>query len=219
MKYREGDETLITVQGNVEGLAKAWLDRESIAGIELEPEKTWSRNWIFADMTLGEHEFRATLMSLEGSILDEDVCYFTLLPACTDLEDTEADVEYIEGDDFASGSIDFFVRDGSTAIVDTEQAGGSGNEILILSGLLIFDFGTSPDGLTLRYGQGTFETPYATLEINGKSWNGGLLDSASGISLGGVKVTAGDGFLKLDGTINSFMIGGNDLAIDDICPE
>ncbi len=157
-------------------------------------------------------------MSPEGSVLDEDTCPFTLLPACIDFEDLPPG-EYDAEQDFFSASVKITVIGGDAVIEDEEMAGGSGQEIFTTYGFFAFDFGLPLDGLTLRYNQGTFATPNATLEINGKQWSGGLLDSADGITLGGVKVAAGDGFLKLDGTINSFMIGGSNLAIDDVCAQ
>jgi DNA-binding IclR family transcriptional regulator len=217
-EYRVGDESRITIQSNVGGPVKVWLDKKSIDSMELKPEETWSRIWIFADMSLGNHEFRAVLMSPEGSVLDEDTCPFTLLPACIDFEDLPPG-EYDAGQDIFSAGVKITLIEGDAVIEDEEMAGGSGQEIFTTYGFFAFDFGLPLDGLTLRYNQVTLETPIATLEINSKQWSGGFLDSADGITLGGVRVTAGDGFLELDGTINSFMIGGSNLAIDDVCPQ
>ena len=157
-------------------------------------------------------------MSSEGSVSDESICSFTLLPACIDFDDLELGEYDVEQEFFFSG-VKITVIEGSVFIGDEEAAGGSGHELGTDSGIVAFEFDLPLDGLTLRYSQGTFETPYAFLEINGQEWGSGRLDDADGITLGGVKVTAGDGVLKLDGTINSFMIGGSDLFIDDVCPE
>ena len=217
-KYREGDETRITVESNVGGPVKVWLDERSIGGLELEPGGTWARDWIFADMSLGEHEFRATLISSEGSVLDESTCSFTLLQACIDFDDLELG-EYDTEQEFFYAGVKITVIEGSVIIGDEEVAGGSGQELGTDSGIVAFEFDPPLDGLTLRYSQRTFETPYTFLEINGKQWGSDRLDDADGITLGGVKVTVYDSVLKLDGTINSFMIGGSDLFIDDVCPE
>jgi hypothetical protein len=159
------------------------------------------------------------LMSADGNTLAEDTCTFTLVPACTDFEDLDLGTEYGGEGSFTSGDIDFLIRKGSVAVVDTRWAGGSGKELYIVNSLLDFDFGYSPNTLTLRYYQSTIETPDATLEINGKTWSSALLSAADGLTIGGVTVSADGGTLQFDGTINSFAIGGSSLYVDDVCPR
>jgi DNA-binding IclR family transcriptional regulator len=216
-EYTHGDESLLTVETNVGGPIKIWLDdRVSIGSAVLGPGEVWDRNWTFTDISPGKHKFRAVLMDSDGSTLAKASCTFTLVPACLDFEDLATD-EYVEGDEFSSAGVKISVIDGEVAVVPGGQVGDSGREIDINDGTLQFHFDRSLGGLSLGYSQVPYVTPIAILEINDDAWGAGLMDSADGEIIGGVTVSAGDGVLRLDGRINSFIIGGTDLYIDDVC--
>jgi hypothetical protein len=218
-EYRAGDESRLTVQSNVGGPVKVWLDRKSIGGVVLKPGETWSRNWIFADMSLGEHEFRATLMSPEGSVLGEDTCPVTLLPTCIDFEDLALDTSYGEGETFTTADVEITVRDGEVAVLSEGRAGGSGNELDISYGEIAFDFGRPLSGLSLNYGEMAIVTPYVIIKINGESGGSVWLKDLDGRTIGDVDISIDDGSLDLDGTINSLSIDATELLlyIDDVC--
>lgn len=113
-----------------------------------------------------------------------------------------------------------------TAVVLTgsEQAGGSGNEMFLDPFNLRFQFplGCIPRYLTLRFcetGVGN-----VNIEINGDFRNVQHLLDLNGTTIGGVRVSVIGrpkdlrGILALHGRIWSFMIGGFELFIDDVCP-
>jgi hypothetical protein len=216
-EYRYGDESLLAAESNTGGPVKIWLDDDfPVGGVELDPGEVWEREWLFTDLAPGEHQFTAVLMSPTGSRLHEAICPFTLSTDCIDFEDLSVDRQYIEGDGFASSDVKITVTDGTVRVEDDGHAGGSGTELNLEEGYLEFHF-RPLKGLTLRYSQEPLVTPFTELVINDKVWNGDLLDTADGEAVGGVSVSAGDGSFQLDGTINSFIIGGSDLYIDDVC--
>jgi hypothetical protein len=216
-EYEYGDETRLLVESNMGGPAKIRLDDEPSFGAVLEPGQVWGKNWGFVDIQSGEHAFTAVLMSPDGARLDEANCSFTLKLSCISFEDLPADAEYIEGDEFASSGVKILVTDGVMHVENSKRAGGSGKEINLENAYLEFHFGRPLDGLDLNYSQEPLVTPFSELMINDDLWNGSLLDSANGEIIGGVGVTAGDGALRLDGAINSFIIAGSDLYIDNVC--
>jgi ribosomal protein L40E len=216
-EYEYGDETHLLVESNMGGPAKIQLDDEPSFGAVLEPGQIWDKSWGFVDIQSGEHAFTAVLMSPDGARLDEAICSFVLSLFCIDFEDLALNQEYIEGDQFASSGVKFLVTDGMMRVEDGGHAGGLGKEINLEEAYLEFHFGRPLDGLELRYSQEPLVTPFSELVINDDFWDGSLLDSADGEAIGRVSVTAGDGILRLDGTINSFIIAGSDLYIDNVC--
>jgi DNA-binding IclR family transcriptional regulator len=216
-EYARGDQARLLVESNVGGPVKVQLDDQPAFGMELEPGQVWETGWEFADVPPGEHALTAVLMSPEGERLDEASCFFAIASPCIDFEDLPVGAEYIEGDTFASSAVKIFVADGVIHVEDERRASGSGKEINMGNAYLEFYFGRPLDGLDLRYGQERTTTPFAELVINDDSWSGSLLDSADGEVIGGVAIAAGGGALRLDGRIDSFIIGGNGLYIDDVC--
>ncbi|MFC2155351.1 hypothetical protein ACFLRB_02520, partial [Acidobacteriota bacterium] len=104
----------------------------------------------------------------------------------------------------------------------TSKAGGTGNEIFLDPFNLRFDFGRPINGLTLRFSEHGIGN--INIEINGDFRNEPHLTDLNGSTIGGVQVTVigGErnqpGILELDGRIESFVIGGFELYIDDVCP-
>jgi hypothetical protein len=105
---------------------------------------------------------------------------------------------------------------GSTR-VSTGSAGGSGNEMFIANTNLNFNFGAPITSLQLTYSKSGGNINF---EVNGDQQNkvdflslpatiGGVTFSTSGTGAAGST-------LSLHGVINSFSIGGQELAIDNV---
>ena len=153
--------------------------------------------------------------------------------ACIDFENLTAGTTFNVGDLFSSGGAiievwDFTWSDGTVtttghALVDNAgMAGGSGNEVNANNVNLYFDFGGLLTGLTLHYGD---HGGNLNIEINGDFVNFGTFADINGSTIGGVSVvatpsgTGGLGTLSLNGEIELFALGGQELWIDDVCPR
>jgi hypothetical protein len=110
---------------------------------------------------------------------------------------------------------------GFAEIQDLGDAGGSGNELMDNNINTRFTFPCEVEYIMLRFGEygGTLN-----IEINGNFVNFDDFQDINGTIIGGVNVNVpvggfGDdqGILELDGKVNSFMIGGQELILDDVC--
>ena len=154
-----------------------------------------------------------------------------LVPASViTFENLTIDDEYYVGDTFVSGGVQitgeefFWLPSGSTvdgfAIVQADgDAGGSGKELYLNNINLSFDFGFAPfEGVSLQYGD---DGGNINLEINGVQHVENSFPSLDGMNIGGVIVTVvedagGKGAIFATGPVNSFSIGGQELAIDNV---
>jgi hypothetical protein len=151
---------------------------------------------------------------------------------CIDFEDLVVGTTYTYGDMFSSGGVPISVQmftfannqqtTGTGALVDNQlRAGGSGNDLNSNNVNLDFAFGGPVNGLNLRFGEfgGNLN-----LEINGDFRNFANFSDINGQTIGGVSVSVVNGLgndqgtLSLSGTINGFVVGGQELWIDDVCP-
>ena len=151
---------------------------------------------------------------------------------CIDFEDLLVGTTYTYGDMFSSGGVPISVQmftfannqqtTGTGALVDNQlRAGGSGNDLSSNNVNLDFAFGGPVNGLNLRFGEfgGNLN-----LEINGDFRNFANFSDINGQTIGGVTVSVVNGLgndqgtLSLSGTINGFVVGGQELWIDDVCP-
>jgi len=152
--------------------------------------------------------------------------------ACIDFENLTVGTTYNVGDLFSSDGAIIEVRDftwgngtatpsGHALVDNSGMAGGSGNEINANNVNLYFDFGGLLTGLSLRYGA---HGGNLNIEINGDFVNFNTMADIDGGAIGGVNVTVvpsgtgGLGTLRLDGEIELFAIGGQELWIDHVCP-
>ncbi len=111
---------------------------------------------------------------------------------------------------------------GEGVIENGGMAGGSGKDLGTNNINARFFFPFPIERLTLRFGDhGGSEN----IEINGDLVEFGNFNDINGDVIGGVQVSVpsgvlgnGTGVLKLDGVIESFAIGGQELWIDDLCP-
>jgi hypothetical protein len=160
-------------------------------------------------------------------------------PRSSAFEDITEGTQYVFGQTFGSGDVDYTLRaftwgDGRMteegfAQVDppTALAGGSGLELEVNNVLLDLTFGGPLGSLTLRYGE---YGGNVNVVVNGELQNVDSLPDLNGITIGGVDLSVREdvdspvGTLSLVGRIESFAIGGQELWIDDVsgvllCPN
>jgi hypothetical protein len=164
-------------------------------------------------------------------------------PSCalrgTGFGDLTQGTTYRVGDPFTSGAAEFLVRpftlsDGRAtedgfASVDPAlaMAGGTGLELQVNNVLLDIGVGGLLESASVRFGD---HGGNVNLEVNGDLRNINDLADLSGSTVGNVRVTVAQepeeptGTLTLDGRIESFAIGGQELWIDDVagyplCPD
>ncbi|MFC1634762.1 SBBP repeat-containing protein [Planctomycetota bacterium] len=151
---------------------------------------------------------------------------------CIDFEDLPSWTWYHIGDTFytsgAKLTVDTFFllegfphKDGNVQVSDSTDAGGSGNELWVRKSNVRFDLGGPVPGLSMLFGE---FGENLNISINGDFVNFDNFNDINGQVIGGVTVTVVNGFgndngsITLEGTINSFAMGGVELAIDDVCP-
>ncbi len=111
---------------------------------------------------------------------------------------------------------------GYARVVASAKAGGSGHELAVNNVNLGFDFGQPLKGLTLKFGE---YGGNLNIEVNGDFRNFENFKDIDGKVIGGVHVSVpvggygnDKGVLKLEGEIDTLVIGGQELFLDDICP-
>ncbi|MDH5506956.1 MAG: cadherin domain-containing protein [Anaerolineae bacterium] len=153
--------------------------------------------------------------------------------SCVDFENLTRGTIYTVGDVFSSmgariqvldyASMGGTVISGGQAWVDSSgTAGGTGIEIGVNNAALFIDFGRVLSGLRLHFG--AFGSNYS-ITINGSIVDFNAFLNINGKEVAGVTVSvtpggaSGQGILGLSGKIESFAIGGEELWIDDVCPQ
>ncbi len=154
--------------------------------------------------------------------------------ACLDFDDLALGSSYSVPNTFTSGGATiqthgFEWGNGGTTtggfaeVYNGGLAGGPGNELMVNNINLAFDFGSSIDGLKLQFGE---YGGNLNIEINGGFRNFDDFQDIHGATIGGVAVsvpTGGfgndTGTLELSGEITDFIIGGQELFIDTVCPN
>ena len=153
-------------------------------------------------------------------------------PECIEFEDLEMGATFGVGDTFTSSGVTITGRpfagrdaelfsDGSARVRDDNRAGGSGQELMLSAVGLSLDFGAPIVELELLFGE---LGGRLNLAVNGDVRIVESFSELDGGSVGGVNVQVTDGEdqgagqLQLAGDIYSFLIGGEELAIDHICP-
>jgi hypothetical protein len=143
-------------------------------------------------------------------------------------EDLTLNDTYNVGDAFTSGGVQitgqefFWLPNGSTTdgFVEVQaggNAGATGNELWLNNINLDFAFSVKPTGLSLQYGEYGGNVNFM---INGDQKVISNFTELHGTMVGGVMVTVVDtgtvGAIFAMGPINSFSIGGQELAIDNV---
>ena len=203
---------------------------------DAKPGATYSR-WRFTDQQLvigPDGPGTVTGEALFGEVED----YRNLIDNkdCIDFEDLPLGATYVVGDVFTADSAGFsaqfrgepFIFDDGTPfpggvaeIQNGGLAGNAGQEVAVNNILLNANFGAAIPGLMMEFGE---YGGNLNLEINGDFRNFANFADVNGAVIGGTIVTVpvggfgnDTGTLVVDGTINSFKFGGQELWVDHIC--
>jgi hypothetical protein len=149
---------------------------------------------------------------------------------CVGFEGLPLGQTYQVGDTFTNSGVtvtvqQFMLRKGNPATGHAEvenggAAGGSGLELEVNNVNLDFNFGAVISVLTLRFGE---HGGNLNLDVNGDFHNFKNFQDLNNAIVGGVAVSVTNGggndqgILTLNGPIKSFVIGGQELWIDDVC--
>ncbi len=156
---------------------------------------------------------------------------------CIDFEDLALGATYNVGDMFTADNAGFaadikgrpftfsnntMFAGGFTRVENGGLAGGVGQELNVNNILLEFDFQQAvTNGLTFEFGE---YGGNLNLNINGDFRNFADFQDINGLNIGGTTVTipAGGfgndmGRLQIDGAINFFAVGGQELFVDGVC--
>ncbi|MEN8128139.1 MAG: PEP-CTERM sorting domain-containing protein [Planctomycetota bacterium] len=157
------------------------------------------------------------------------LCSFVQASVIT-FENLTVGAEYYVGDTLVSDGVQipgkefFWYPSGSTTTghvtVQTDgKAGGTGNELWLNNINLDFDFSFAPfAGISFQYGE---YGGNVNLEINGVQYNENGFAALNGTMMNGVMVTVvegvdGKGAIFATGLVDTFSIGGQELAIDNV---
>ena len=153
----------------------------------------------------------------------------TIQASVVDFDDLISGTIYNVGDSFISSGVlmtvvDFqwsggtWVSDGNVPIGNGLLAGGYGNELEWINNANVdFDFGGIVNDIAFQFMDGGGNL---NIEINGDFRNINEFSDIDGLSVGGTSVvlagTPSYGTLYINGTINSFSVGGQELNIDNV---
>lgn len=162
----------------------------------------------------------------------------TPTPGCLGFEDLPLGATYANGDNFTNNGRSLAVGPfsastgpvitGTVSVIDAVAAdeawaGAWGLELLLTSANIGFNVpGPGLNGLTLRFGDYSGDL---NLRINGDARRFANVTDIDGQVIGGVNVAVINGQgndagnLTLDGAITEFIIGGEALYLDDLCPN
>ncbi len=153
-------------------------------------------------------------------------------PLCVEFEELPLGTIYSVPQRFTDSGVQLAVRvfhlgggqwtDGGGAQVRNEgDAGGSGQEMMVGNVNLEFDFGTTVEGLTLLFGE---YGGNLNIAVNGEFKDFDDFVDIDDSVIGGAHVSVADGLgndvgrLELSGPIEAFVLGGQELWIDHVCP-
>lgn len=154
-------------------------------------------------------------------------------PPCVGFESLTLGTTYHVGDSFVDSGVVITAQpfvwsngtptsNGYAQVGNAGLAGGAGLEMQVNNINLEFDFGRPLLGLSLDFGE---YGGNLNIQINGDFRNFENFADINGLVIGGVKVFVANGLgndkghLGLTGIIHQFSVGGQELWIDDVCPE
>jgi len=153
--------------------------------------------------------------------------------ACAEFEDLNSGSVYKVGERFITSNtiitVGQFVwgngtptADGYAAVAAQRAAGGFGNEMQVNNINLNFMFDVPSTGLSMLFGE---YGGNLNINVNGDFLNFANFADINGRVIGGVNISVlngfgnDKGFLQLSGTIKTFALGGQELWIDNVCPQ
>jgi hypothetical protein len=153
--------------------------------------------------------------------------------ACVDFESLTLGTIYHVGDVFMDAGVTItgttFIAGGgipiTTGFAEVEDgglAGGAAHELEVNNINLVFGFPAPLSGLSLHFGE---YGGNLNININGSFQNFANFSNINGMTIGGVHVSVTNGLgndkgvLILTGTIQTFSLGGQELWIDQLCPD
>jgi hypothetical protein len=205
----------------------------------LRVEALENRQMMFGDAVLGGGVPHVDISPHLDLDLDLDVPNDPV-PAgnrCIDFEDLPAIGTYHVGDSFVADSTGLqalftgetftwsgggTTSGGVASVRHANLAGHLGQDIAVNNILLDVDFGAQVANLTMHFGEfgGNLN-----LEVNGDFHNFENFHDIDGAIIGGTAISVANGFgndqgvLKVEGVVDSFKVGGQELWIDHICVE
>jgi hypothetical protein len=152
-------------------------------------------------------------------------------PACIDFESPALGTTYNVGDVFTDSGANMTIEQfqwsnsnwtggGHASIGNTGLAGGSGQELATNNVSVDVGFPVVPNVIHLKFGE---YGGNLNLEVNGVFQNFDNFADIHGTVIGGAMVSVTNGFgddqgtLMLTGEVHSFTLGGQELAVDNIC--
>ncbi len=201
---------------SIEDRVRTDLETEVVSGYAYSPELGWLN---FRNSKEAKYTVLQDLLEVEE------------VEGCTSMEDLNDGDVYHVGDTFVDSGVtveamafqwsdESWTSAGETKVKTGTKAGGSGNDLMVNNISLDFDFGASISGLTMNFGE---YGGNLNLKVNDELRNFNNFADIDGVTIGDVtaSVTNGNGndkgSLTLDGTISTFIVGGQELYVDDIC--
>ncbi len=154
-------------------------------------------------------------------------------PDCVDFESLPLSGEYVVGDVFVDSGVIMralpfewsngtVYTGGIASIGNTGFAGGTGREIQLNNINLAFDFGQPLNGLSILFGEyggnlNLMVNGVFTNFLNFADLNGQVIGDVTFFVINGLGNDTG--YLRMAGPIAEFSVGGQELWIDDACPE
>lgn len=156
---------------------------------------------------------------------------FLLSLGCIDFEQQTSGTVFHVGNTFIDSGVTIEIQafqwhsgqwtNTGRARIDNRQLAGHLNQDIAAGNTnLSFDFGSPKERLSIYFGE---YGGNLNIKINGDFRNFSNFSEINGATLGGVSISVINGFgndkglLRLIGTINSFVIGGQELYIDHVC--
>jgi hypothetical protein len=153
--------------------------------------------------------------------------------SCVDFEGLSPGTTYVVGQAFVDSAVVVTVHPfewstgtvytgGLAAVDNLMRAGGTGWDVNANNVNLGFDFAAPLTGLRFRFGE---YGGNLNMRVNGDFRNFNNFADIHGLTIGGAHVTvlngAGNdtGWVRLSGPIEQFSVGGQELWLDDLCPE
>jgi LysM repeat protein len=152
---------------------------------------------------------------------------------CAEFEDLNSGSVYKAGERFITSNTIITVgqyvwgngtptADGYAAVAAQRAAGGFGNEMQVNNVNLNFMFDVPSNNVSLLFGE---YGGNLNMNINGEFLNFADFADVNGRVIGGVNVSVlnglgnDKGFLQLSGAVKTFALGGQELWIDNVCPQ